>query len=153
MPDPDLEWLRDSGLRLDREGRWWHEGQQVLHERLARALHRWLDRLEDGRYVVRVAPDRYAFVEVEDAPFRVLRLQIEPQGMVVELSDGTHEPLDGGSLTVGRDDAFYCRVHHGRFEARFSRGAHNTLGALVDHDGSGFVIRHGARVWPIGPRR
>ena len=51
---------RESGLRLDREVRWWHEGHVVEHEGVARAFHRWLDRLDDeGRYVLRLDDDRY----------------------------------------------------------------------------------------------
>ena len=30
-----IERLRQSGLRLDRQGRWWHEGQPVAHQGLS----------------------------------------------------------------------------------------------------------------------
>ncbi len=39
-----LEKLRQSGIRIDREGRFIHEGAPVTHEGLLGALFRWLDR-------------------------------------------------------------------------------------------------------------
>ena len=48
-----LETIRRSGISVDREGRFIHEGGEVTHEGLKQALFRWLDRLPppDGRYV------------------------------------------------------------------------------------------------------
>src|SRR3569623_36510 len=46
-----IERLRQSGIRIDREGEFQHEGAPVLHEGLRQALFRWLDRLHDGRVV------------------------------------------------------------------------------------------------------
>lgn len=149
-----LELARESRLRLDRDGRWWHEGTLVQHQRLAAALHRWLDRLDDGRYVVRLDEARYAYVEVEDAPYLVRTLDLSGEEQVrLTLSDGSEETLAPATLAVGGDDALYCRVKGGRFEARFSRAAHNTLAQQVEEDGeSGFALRLGSRLWPVGRR-
>jgi hypothetical protein len=150
--DPELlERLRHSGLRLDREGRWWHEGQPVGHPRLAQALHRWLDRLEDGRHVVRFDERQYAYVEVEDAPFvvRTLRL-LDDGGVRLLLSDETEETLDPTTLRVGDDNALYCAVKGGRFAARLSRPAYYTLvERLEEDDEEGFVLVLGGRRWPL----
>ena len=149
-----LEIARESRLRLDRDGRWWHEGTLVQHERLAAALHRWLDRLDDGRLVVRLDEARHAYVEVEDAPYLVRTLDpTDGERARLTLSDGSEKALDPATLAVGADDALYCRVKGGRFEARFSRGAHNTLARQVEEDGgSGFALRLGGRLWPVGRR-
>ena len=54
-PTPEwLERLRRSGIRIDSAGEFQHEGEPVRHEGLRRALYRWLDRLEDGRTVLRL---------------------------------------------------------------------------------------------------
>jgi hypothetical protein len=153
-----LERLRQSGLRLDREGRWWHEGQQVTHRGLARALHRWLDRLDDGRFVVRLDQQRVAYVEVEDAPYTVRTITVSGQGdgaprVRVHLSDESEEELGYDTLEVSRaDNALYCRVKGGQ-PARFSRSAYYLLAELIEPEQGGFVLRAAGGRWPIGQRR
>src|SRR5712664_1423000 len=68
--DPDLlrKVREQSGLRLDREGRFWHRGDLLEHARTIAALHRGLHRAEDGRWAVRIGPG-WAYVEVEDAGY------------------------------------------------------------------------------------
>lgn len=153
-----LERLRQSGLRLDREGRWWHGEEPVAHEGLSRALHRWLDRLDDGRHIVRLDERRYAYVQVEDAPYVVRTVELEGRGdalrVYLRLSDGSEEELDYGSLEVGQDNALYCRVKAGRDEARFQRSAYYLLGELFEEAGEqgeegGFVLRAAGRRWPV----
>jgi tRNA threonylcarbamoyladenosine biosynthesis protein TsaB len=164
--DPGLiERLRQSGLRLDREGRWRHGGSVIEHPRIARMLHLWLDRLDDGRYVVRFDErdeSLYAYVEVEDAPFVVRTVELDkgPAGHVevhLRLSDESVEELDYASLGVGADNALYCRVKEGRFDARFSRQAYYLIGELVEEDplSGGFALRAVGRLWAIqsAPRR
>jgi hypothetical protein len=159
-----LEQYRRIGLRLDRQGRFWHQGELVAHHGLAAALHRWLDRLDDGRYVVRLDAERYAYVEVEDAPYQVRSIAIErgAEGepglrVFLALSDGSEEELAYGTLGVGADDALYCRVKGGRFEARFGRPAYYLLGELIEgeEDERGaprFVLRAAGERWPIASR-
>jgi tRNA threonylcarbamoyl adenosine modification protein YeaZ len=155
--DPEaalLEQLRETGLKLDRQGRWWHEGQLVEHPRLVAALHRWLDRDEQGRYVLRLDADRTARVEVEDAPYIVRTLELDGPGRAVRiylhLSDDSEEELDYASLRVGGDNALYCGGIKGRFEARFSRQAYYLLGELIEATEEGFALRAAGELWPIG---
>lgn len=127
--DPDS---RESGLRLDRHGVWHHEDVPVTHERLARALFRWLDRHPDSeRYVLRPSPEFWAWVDVEDAPFQATLTGLTDQGgLCLLLSDGSEEIFDGLSIAVGADDAWYVPVRSGTFEARLGRGA---MIHLADH--------------------
>ena len=150
-----LDRLRRSGLRLDGEGRWWHEGQPVEHPGLARALHRWLDRLDDGRHIVRLDGERFAYVEVDDAPYTVRSLQARDDGScVLVLSDGSQEPLLASTVCVGADNALYCAVKGGRFEARLSRPAHYGLAEHVEQEEEGgYVLVLQGRRWPITRRR
>jgi tRNA threonylcarbamoyladenosine biosynthesis protein TsaB len=161
--DPELiERLRQSGLRLDREGRWWHEGSIIEHPRIARMLHLWLDRRDDGRYVLRFDErdeTLFAYVEVEDAPYVVRTVELDKgaAGHVevhLRLSDESVEELDYGSLAVGEDNALYCRVKQGRFDARFSRQAYYLIGELVEEDplSGGFALRAVGRLWSIQVR-
>src|SRR3954469_5245340 len=50
-----LQQLREqSGLRLDKEGRFWHRGGLVEHARTAAVLHQGVHRAPDGRWAARV---------------------------------------------------------------------------------------------------
>lgn len=144
---------RESELVLDREGRWHHQGQPVTHQRLAAALHRWLDRDEEtGRYVLR-AGDQWCFVQVEDVPYQVLRVTVIPQGtdtvITLSLSDGSEEELSYGSIEQRQDDSLCCTVKSGRFVARFSRTAAFVLGELVEFDDDEPLLRAGGGSWKI----
>lgn len=144
-----IERLRQSGLRLDGLGRWWHDGEPIAHRRLSEALHRWLERLDDGRYVVRLDDTRYAYVEVDEAPYFVRSLR-EAEGLLIKLSDQTEEPLEIDSLAVGPDQAFFCRVKSGRFRAKFLHGAQQLLARYVDQDADGhYVVEFSGRRYPI----
>lgn len=149
--DQVLELLRQSGLRLDAEGRWWHREQPVEHPRLAEALHRWLDRLEDGRYVVRLDARRYAYVEVDDAPYLVRTVTAASGDRVtLHLSDGSEEELAYHTLRVGEDNVLYCQVKGGRMPARFSRPAYYLLAQrFAETEGGQVVLRAQNTTWPI----
>lgn len=130
---------RESGLRLDRNGVWHHEGVAVTHERLSRALSRWLDHHPDSeRFVLRPTPEFWAWVDVEDAPFQATLQELSPEGgLVLLLSDGSEEIFGGPSIAVGEDDAWYVGVRGGGFEARLARGAMVHLADYLEEDDNG----------------
>src|SRR3954453_700232 len=115
-----LDQIRRSGIRIDREGRFVHEGAEVTHEGLKRALFRWLDRLPppDGRYVLRLDERRFAYLQaVAGTPLVARAARSDEAGAgQVGLSDGSEEALDPATLTV--DDAGVLRawVRGGRLE-------------------------------------
>ncbi len=44
---------RESTIRLDAEGRFWHEGNPVEHPKLAQAMHGWVSRHpDDHRFIL-----------------------------------------------------------------------------------------------------
>lgn len=130
---PDqIEKLRQTGIRLDRLGRFWHEGTRVTHAGLARALLRWLDRLPDGRPILRLDEQRYAYVEVEDAHLLVLAARWQGDRVTLTLNDGTEEELLYDSLTVADDHALYCRVRSGTLDARVTTPAYYALAERID---------------------
>ena len=153
-----LEKIRRSGIRLDREGRFIHEGAEVTHEGLKRALFRWLDRLPppDGRYVLRLDERRFAYLEgVEDTPLVARAARVDPTGGVwLALSDGSEEPLDPATLTV--DDAGVLRawVRDGRLEARLASSAAAVLAdAITVSEGDDRPrLQLGGRWYAVRPR-
>jgi len=127
-----IEKLRRSGIRVDREGRFIHEGGEVTHEGFKRALYRWLDRLPppDNRYILRLDDKRYAYLDVDDTPLVARAARVDPDGAVwLALSDGSDERLDPGTLTADAEGIVRAKVRGGRLEARLSTSA---LAAIAD---------------------
>ncbi len=132
--DPDR---RESGLRLDRHGRWHHRGIPVTHERLHRALTRWLTRRPgQARHIIRVADDFWAWVEVEDAPYQAHLRAVLPDGLHLELSDEREVTWRDVTIAIGADDAWYVtlepRPDEAPPEARLARGAMAMLAEYLE---------------------
>jgi hypothetical protein len=145
QPDPELiERLRRSGIRIDREGQFIHEGDPVRHQGLREALFRWLDRLDDGRYVLRLDERRFAYIDVDDTPLVVRALRLAPDGAVsLQLSDGAEEPLDPTTLTVDAEGVLRCWVRGGRIEARLATSAAAVLAERITETSRGPAL-----LWP-----
>jgi uncharacterized protein len=135
--------VRRSGIRIDREGRFWHEGQQVQHQGLRQALLRWLDRLPppDGRYILRLDAERFAYLEVEDTPLVATSLRWQGERALLGLSDGSEEPLDPDGLTVDPAGTLRCRVRDGRLEARLATSAAAALAERIEATARGPMLR------------
>lgn len=144
-----LEAWRNIGLLLDRQGRFWHGGALVEHRRLHLALLRWLARREDGRYIVRLDDTRFAYVEVEDAPLRVVSLRVDGGIAMLLLDDESEEPLAGESLTSPDGEQIYVRVRGGAMWARFLSAAHQALEGHLHAVGDHAELRVGEHVWAI----
>jgi hypothetical protein len=141
-----IERLRQSGIRIDREGHFVHEDQEVLHEGLRRALYRWLDSQPDGRVVLRLDEKRFAYVDVDDTPLvaRAARLTDTGDGagqrVMLALSDGAEEALDPATLTVDGQGVLRARVRGGRLEARLTTSAVAALAGLLSEEGGRPVL-------------
>lgn len=138
---------RESSIVLDREGRFWHEGERVENQALDKAMKSWIARHpDDGRLILTNGYD-WCYFRVEDAPFFVDSVRIEglsegegggeDRGQAIapkvtlRLFDDSEEPLDPTALSVTADGVVYARVKGGAFEARFSRHAQAELGPLL----------------------
>lgn len=149
---PGKRWhtREDSGIRLDRELRWWHDDERIEHPRIIEAFNASLVPVEGGRFQLQVGKD-WCFVEVEDAAYEVRAVDVGPEDRVsLRLSDRTSEPLEPATLSLLEGDVLSCRVKQGRAKARFSRDAQFQLGTLLDRDARGQVIlRLGSHEVPV----
>ena len=161
---------RESSIRLDPEGRFWHEGNPVEHAKLAQAMHGWVNRHpDDGRYILTNGYD-WTYFTVEDAPYFVRSVRITPDAVVLELSDGSEEPWDPSASRIGPNDAIYTRVkagsERGPFVAKFTRFAQAQLAPVLEEaldevatsatsaaSAGGPAARIGGRVVRIGGSR
>jgi hypothetical protein len=135
---PGAPALPPGTFRIDREGIWRHEGQEVTHPGVLRNLYDNL-RAEGGSHYLQVGP-RQIPVDVDDAPFVVTRVESLPASgdtgpsLRIHLTDGSVEPLDPADAWIGRNDVPYCRVKTGRFVARFAVAAWLQLAGFVEEE-------------------
>jgi uncharacterized protein len=147
-----IEKFRQTGIRLDREGRLWHEGAEISHPGLRRALLSWLDlREEDGRPILRLDERRYAYIDVEDAHLLVTSARWQDDRALLSLNDGSDEELAYDTLEVGDGEALYCRVRDRRLCARVTTPAYYVLAERIEETGDGFVLRAAGQAFPIRP--
>jgi hypothetical protein len=139
-----LHLLKDGApryeLRIDREGRWFHEGVEIVREDIRNYFSRHLVRDENGGYVVRIGDDECA-VTVDDAPFVVVRVEGSPSDRLsLLLNDGGRVLLEPRTIEFRQSNIPYCRVRGG-LDARFSRPAYYQLTKFIEHDEEADIFR------------
>ena len=68
-----------SGMRIARDGTWFHEGTQIRRPEMVRLFSTVLRREEDGRHVL-VTPFERLDIDVESTAFRAIEMRIEGEG-------------------------------------------------------------------------
>ncbi|MGH7822170.1 MAG: DUF1285 domain-containing protein, partial [Candidatus Binatia bacterium] len=117
--------IESHAIRFGRDGEWYSDGERIANPKIARLFSRSLRKDPAGAGYLLQMGDERAPIEVEDTPFVVLQLDGDPRsGFVLLLNDDTRERLDPETLRVGGDNAFYCRVKDGEYEARLLRPAY-----------------------------
>ena len=129
----------DSGLVLDRDLNWIHDGERITHPKIIEAFNQGLVPTDDGRFQLRIGND-WAYVTVEGAAYRVNAIDTDESRVYLRLSDRTGEALDPATLRLGEDGVLTARVKGGRAQARFSRDAQYALGQLLVPEGTGAVV-------------
>lgn len=117
----------ESGMRIARDGTWFHEGTPIARENMVRLFSTILRREADGTYVL-VTPAERLSIAVEDAPFVAVEVKSEGEGRARRLAFR----LNTGDLVVagsghplrfaqeGDEPAPYLGVRGG-MEARIAR--------------------------------
>jgi hypothetical protein len=139
----------DSGLVLDRDLNWIHDGERVSHPKIIEAFNQGLVPTDDGRFQLRIGSD-WAYVTVEGAAYRVNAIDTDDAKVYLRLSDRTGEALDPATLRLGEDGVLTARVKAGRAGARFSRDAQFALGQLLVAEGAGWALRLPGAHIPVG---
>ena len=135
---------RETTIRRDAEGRWFHDGQPLEHPNLTRAFDGWVERAEDGRYCLK-NDINWAYITLEGPAHFVRSLRIDGDRVVLRLSSGRQELLDPDTLRQDDRHALYCDVGDGRLTARFDRNAATQLADLLGEDDDGVYVRVGAK--------
>lgn len=148
---PPLGQSRESSIRLDAEGRFWHAGELVAHPGMQQAFAGWVRRHpDDGRFILCNGYD-WSYFQVDDVPFFVRWVRGDEHGLTLSLSDRSEERLDAASLRLGARDALYVRVKGGRYDARFMPAAQTALlPHLEELAGGEPALRVGGQLFAIG---
>jgi len=137
-------------LAIDRDGAWHAEDGEITHPGLLASLRQGL-RIDDTGHYLQIGPARVP-VDVEDAPFAVVRVELEGAAATVILNDLTREPLRLDTLVFGPGEIPYCRVRDGQFDARFSPAAAWQLLQRIEPDeatGAAVLVLPGRPRQPI----
>lgn len=138
LPAPEGR-SRESTIRLDPEGRFFHDGELVAHRGMARAFASWIARHpDDGRFILTNGYD-WTYFTVEGAPFFIEGVRASADGPVLVLFDGSEEPLDAAKLRLDADGIFSTTVKGGAFDARFLRNAQLELAPWLEQEPDGAV--------------
>jgi hypothetical protein len=122
-----------SAMRIDREGRWFHEGRRIEREALVRLFASVLRREPDGRHVL-VTPVEKLDIEVELAALRIIGMSHEGDGDARRIA---FQVNDGGALIVGPDhpirfvDGLPLVIVRGGIEASLERPVWYELAELA----------------------
>jgi hypothetical protein len=88
-----------SGMRIARDGTWYHEGSPIGRHNLVRLFSSILRREPDGGFVL-VTPAEKLDIEVEDAPFTAVELKADGDGDARSLAFR----LNTGDLVIAGPD-------------------------------------------------
>jgi hypothetical protein len=154
--DPELLEIlrRNSGLTLDREGRFFHQGKPIVHARSVQTLERGLEVREDGEVVVHVG-NQWAYVEPEDSVYVVRNVvpERDEEGglktLTLVMTGDRREALDPATLVLHPPSDLYCLVGEGRVRARFLRPAFHALEPFLIEDDKGFALAYSDGPVPI----
>jgi hypothetical protein len=131
--------MKTPPIKIDKDGRWFCQGEEITHRRTYLLYCRGLTRDESGRILLRVGREECP-VEAEDAPFVVATMEFISPGLDgreaiwLTLNDETREKMAPETLRIGPNHIPYCRVREGMFEARFSRNAYQILTPHIQLD-------------------
>lgn len=122
-----------SGMRIGRDGTWYHEGSPIRRSAMVRLFSTILRREPDGRHVL-VTPAEKLDIEVEATAFRAVEMQSEGEGrdrrIAFRLDSGDAVILDSDHplRILPMDDGPSPRlaVRHG-LEAELSRAVYYEL--------------------------
>jgi|GEM_PF-1074277 len=152
MSPERLEQLRRSvDLKVDAEGRWWHEGEPFTHPRLISYFNRQLG-WRGGEATLNIG-GRWCYVACDVTPFLILKLELdEDLGLFACLNTEERLPLKGLEL---QGEVLFAQLKEDRL-ARLSRHAQAQCATWLreatltePEASSGFALERAGRVWPI----
>lgn len=161
-PAPGKVAAVDFGIRIARDGTWFHNGLPFTRPKLVKLFSTVLRRAPDSEYVLQT-PVEKGRIEVEDAPFVAVEMIAEGAGQDLRLRFRTNidEWIEAGPdnpiwFVYEEDEdpeeaepAPYIIVKPG-IEARINRAIFYDLVELADNEGDYFGVWAGGVFHPLG---
>jgi uncharacterized protein len=131
-------------IYIDKDGKWFYNGVEMINRGIVLDFYRHLTIDDSGIYIIKRGNET-CFVEVEDTPYIVTRVEFEGEDenaerVVLSLIDDTQEYLAPESLRVGDNNILYCTIKQGLFRARFSRAAYYQLSSRIKEEGDNYYL-------------
>lgn len=149
----------DSGMRIARDGTWYHEGEPIRRPAMVRLFSTVLRREPDGRHVL-VTPVEKLDIEVEATAFRAVEMQSEGQGesrrIAFRLDSGDAVIVDAEHpllvIETEHGPSPRVRVRHG-LEAELERSVFYELADIAVAEGKDPLgIWSSGTFFPLGDR-
>ena len=121
-----------SGMRIGRDGTWYHEGSPIRRPAMVRLFSTVLRREPDGRHVL-VTPVEKLDIEVEETAFRAVEMHSEGEGQDRRIAlrlDSGDAVIMGPEHPLRLDPTPRILVRHG-LEAELSRPIYYELAELA----------------------
>ncbi len=132
--------LLPCGILIDKEGDWYHGGSLMHRTDVVAHLCRHMSRDEpSGLFIIQIGKQR-CYLEVEDSPLVVARVQHEKDEdgqerfvLSIKHVEAT-EHLNPATLWIGDENVLYCIVTEDKIPARFLRSAYYQLAEFIHED-------------------
>ena len=126
-------------IRIDKEGKWFYEGCEIINPLVLRAFCNALETDEDGSHRI-VIGDELCYIEVEDTPFVISAIRGDPAiGLYFRLNTLETFPLDPTKLCIGQDNILYATLENG-MKVRFNRSSYYSLALMMEEDENGMIV-------------
>ncbi len=140
----------DCRIRIDKDGRWYYEGAEIVNPMVIKTFCKALAKDGQGRYCIVIDPE-VCYVEVEDTPFVVTCIRGEKEtGLYLHLSNFDTVPLDPQRLFIGEGNVLYYTMPGG-MKVRFTRQAYYSLANMMEEKDGSIVIRIRDRTHALCP--
>jgi hypothetical protein len=143
---------------VGKEGKWFHEGAEIIHRPIFLWLIQSLEVDDQGRYLIHLNNQK-CVLEVEDTPLVILgtdRIQSGPEEneeILLTLNDERQEILDPQTLWLSGENVLYGLVKGGRIPARFLRAAYYQIARYIEEEETGgFFLSLNHQKFPIKTR-
>lgn len=140
-------------IYIDKDGKWFYNGAEMINRGIVLEFYSHLTIDDSGMYIIKRGNEA-CYVEVEDTPFIVTRVDFEDadgntERVRLSLIDETQEDLSPETLRVGDDNVIYCQVKQGSFMARFSRAAYYQLASRIKEEGDKYYLPLNKKKYPV----
>ena len=125
-------------IRIDKEGKWFYEENEIINPHVLHAFCKSLEKDENGRYRI-VIKQEICYVQIEDTPFVVATIRGDKEkGISILLNTCDQHKLDPSTLKIGDQNVLYCCLEDG-MKVRFSRAAYYQLALMMEEDEKGVI--------------